>query len=113
MPVNAAWVTAVVALMSILAALIGWSVRGAWRTFRRADRFLEDWNGVPADEGHSPRPGVMERLVRLERQMTDVQEQVHLNSGHSLKDAVTRTEHAVRRLEASVDQLRGSGDAPS
>ena len=47
------------------------------------------------DRGHERRPGVMERLALLEHGLADVQSQVHLNSGHTLRDVVTRTEAAV------------------
>jgi hypothetical protein len=103
--VNPAWVAALAALAGIVFGLLGWICRGLIRFVRRLYDFLEDWQGNAGDAGHTPRPGVMERLVKLEHvqadvqaQVGDVQAQVHLNSGTSLKDAVTRT-------EARVDQL--------
>jgi hypothetical protein len=115
-PVNPAWIAALVALITLVLAIIGWTGRTLWHIFRRADQFLEDWNGIPADHrGHEERPGVLERLAQLERGLADVQAQVHLNSGHSLKDVVTRTEAAVANntsqltaLKQVVDRLEGA-----
>jgi hypothetical protein len=101
-----AWIVALTALAGVLAGLLTWVGRTTWRVFRKTDQFLEDWNGIPADRGHEARAGVMERLARLEHQVNDVQAQVHLNSGHSLRDVVTRTEEAVGRLESSVKQIK-------
>jgi hypothetical protein len=105
--VNPAWIAAIGSLAGIVLGLVVWIARSSWRLFRRTDQFLEDWNGVPADTGHEIRPGVLQRLAQLEHQMTDVQGQVHLNSGHSLRDEVQRTETTVSVLQGQVGQLQG------
>jgi hypothetical protein len=105
--VNPAWIAAICALTTIIFAVIGWVGRGSWRFLRKVWRFLEDWNGTPADShGHEGRSGVMERLVLLEQGLADVQAQVHLNSGHSMKDAVARTEAAVSNNTAQLTALK-------
>jgi hypothetical protein len=103
--VNPAWVAAAAALSTLVLAIAGWFLRGAWRGFRKAEQFLEDWNGIPADPGHERRPGVMERLAQLEHGMTDIRGEVHLNSGHSLRDEVQRTEAAVGELTVKLDKV--------
>lgn len=108
---NPAWVAALAALAGVLLGVLTWWARVLWHGFRRADQFLEDWNGVSADKGHQARPGVMERLARLENRVNDVQSQVHLNSGHSLRDVVTRTEDAVGQLQGQVRELKEAVDA--
>lgn len=105
---NPAWVTAITALAAIVLGLLGWAGRKAWNGFRRTDQFLEDWAGTPADGGHSARPGVMERLANLEHSMADVRSQVNLNSGHSLRDEIQRTEAAVGTLTGKVADLQVS-----
>lgn len=98
---------------------MGFALRGAWRTFRHADEFLEDWRGRPAGPGRARQPGVMERLTELEdgqRRADDraaagagrldaqdavlaaIRAEVSLNSGHSVKDVV---QEILRRLPAS------------
>lgn len=81
----------VAALLAGLAALgglsgLGWRlVRAAWRFGRRIDDFLSDWFGEQARPGIPARPGVMERLQTVEKEVT-------YNDGTSLKDAVRRIE---------------------
>jgi hypothetical protein len=108
--VNPAWVAALAALAGIVLTVLGWLLRRLWRAFRRTDQFLEDWNGTPADPGHERRPGVMERLAQLEHGMADIQGQVHLNSGSSLRDEVQRTEAAVEVLNGKVSKLQAAVD---
>jgi len=114
--VNPAWVAALVALITLVLAVLGWILRVTWRAFKRVDQFLEDWNGRAGDSrGHVPMPGVMERLVRVEQSharletgLADIQGQVHLNGGGSLRDEVTRNTAAVGRLSGKVDRLHDS-----
>lgn len=107
---NPVWVAAVGSFAGVVAGVLVWLGRRFWRFFKRTNQFFEDWNGVDGDPGHPGRPGVMERMVRLETSMIDVQSQVHLNSGHSLRDEVQRTEAAVADLTVKVDNLQGSVD---
>ena len=102
---NPAWVAALVALVTLVLAVLGWVFRVIWRAFKRTDQFLEDWNGAAGDRAHEARPGVMERLVQLEHSMTDIQGQVHLNSGHSMRDEVQRIEAAVEVLDGKVERI--------
>lgn len=103
-----AWIAALCALVGLVFGTLAWLGRGSWRFFRKTDQFLEDWNGVLADNrGHEGHPGVMQRLAQLEHQMTDVQAQVHLNSGHTLRDEVQRTEATVGQLQGQVLSLQG------
>lgn len=55
----------VVPLVSTVGALAGF---GMWlrKLMRRLDNLLEDWNGTEARPGVPRRPGVMERLERIE-----------------------------------------------
>lgn len=93
-----------------MSGILIWAGRIVWRIFRRGDQFFEDWNGTVATPGHEARPGVLERMVSLEHQMRDVQYQVHLNGGRSMRDAVTRTEASVGDLHDKVEQLTTSVD---
>ncbi len=108
-PVNPAWVGALAALITLCLAVFGWLGRRLWRGFRMVYLFLQDWNGVPADSrGHEARPGIMARLTLLEHNLTDVQGQVHLNGGGSLRDEVSRNTAAVGALCGKVDRLHAA-----
>lgn len=54
-----------VPLASMVGVLAGF---GVWlrKLMRRLDNLLEDWNGAEARPGVPRRPGVMERLERIE-----------------------------------------------
>jgi len=51
----------------------------------RDEEFRADWYGQPARPGRDPQPGVMERLVGIERELRS-------NGGGTLRDAVNRLE---------------------
>jgi hypothetical protein len=96
------WVVAAVSLFGLISGLAVWSTRGVWRTFRKTDQFLEDWNGREASPGHVREPGVMERLAALEHSVSNntsrldgqdtvlaaIKAELTYNSGHSVKDMV-------------------------
>ncbi len=78
------WSVAITAIIGLLA----WVIRAVRRIARTVDDFAEDWNGTPERRGVPARPGVMERLGRIEHEL-------HPNSGLSLRDAVNRIEDSV------------------
>lgn len=85
----------VLILWATLGPAIALVLAGAWRLFRsirrvavRIDEFMDDWAGQPARPGVHRRPGVMERLERIEHELKP-------NSGESLRDAVNRIEAQV------------------
>lgn len=74
----------------------GWKVsKMVVRTMRRLNRLVDDWMGVPASPGQPARPGVMERLSRLERTASATLAEVKPNGGNSIKDQITRIETAT------------------
>ncbi|GAB3224083.1 hypothetical protein GCM10027447_12320 [Glycomyces halotolerans] len=82
------------------AATVLWKLgRGVVRLLRQVRTFLEDWNGEPERPGVPARPGVLERLERLDAQ-------VHPNSGSSLRDAVDETRQLLRGHIADPDAHR-------
>jgi hypothetical protein len=77
---------------AVLAALAGigrWIVLPSFRLARAIWHFLEGWNGEPARDGQPAVPGLLERVHRIESEVTR-------NGGSSLKDAVIRTEETLR-----------------
>ena len=115
-----AWIVAAVSLATVLAAIFGWILRKIFRVLRLVVRFTDDYFGEPASSGRAERPGVMTRLDRVEKVIQDmssriqsnskmVQEisaQVHVNSGHSLRDVVSRTEASVSDIQKSIEDLK-------
>lgn len=104
-----AWIVAIVAAATAAIGVLLWMGRGMWRTFRRTDQFLEDWNGTKQSPGHPRQHGVMERLADLEAGQSVLIEKAHagelrldhqdlvletirsevtLDHGQSMKDAV-------------------------
>jgi len=66
--------------------------RKGWR-----DRFMRDWMGEPAEPGRDAVPGVMERLNRLDGELSH-------NGGKSIKDVVDRLEE---KMDNVIDSLQG------
>lgn len=77
------------------------AVAWVFRTLRKINGFLEDWNGEDARPGWPKRLGVMERLVELEHHARTIVHEVQPNSGQSLRDSVQRIEeHTVPSRES-------------
>lgn len=62
------------------------------------EKFRRDWEGEEEVPGRSKVPGVMERLNRLDGELSH-------NGGSSLKDAVARTENIVVCLDDRLDRI--------
>ena len=62
--------------------------------FTWLDKFRRDWEGEEAEPGRGRVPGVMERLNKLDGELSN-------NGGSSLKDA-------VQRIEFKLDKLQGN-----
>ena len=62
------------------------------------DRFRRDWDGEEGEPGRDRTPGVMERLNRLDGELSH-------NGGSSLKDAVARTENIVVCLDERLERI--------
>lgn len=75
---------AATALMATIAAA-GWM----WRKLGRPlHLFLLDWRGEPPRAGFPGRPGVPERLERLEVRVAKVEAELSPNHGRSVRDRV-------------------------
>ncbi|MDF2705554.1 MAG: hypothetical protein K0R62_1206 [Nonomuraea muscovyensis] len=91
------WCVAGTALAGILVLL--WRlVRGVRQVVVRVDDFVDDWQGVPSRPGVPERPGVMARLDAIEGRLSNVEHELHPNSGSSLRDAVDRVDRRTRQL---------------
>lgn len=65
---------------------------------KKLDTFFRDWEGTPAEPGRDAVPGVMERLNKLDGELSK-------NSGKSVKDAVTRIEKRMEEGNKKFDEL--------
>lgn len=87
-------------------AIIGLSIWAAVRPLVKAvskinhdlDTFMRDWKGTPAEPGRDAVPGVMERLNRLDGELSK-------NSGKSVKDTVNRIEKRLIDGDKKFDEL--------
>lgn len=87
-----------------LGVLIG---GGKWMigTMKKINDFLEDWRGEDARPGYPGRPGVLERLVKLEEHAATTTHEVTPNSGSSIKDQLNRVDLALPEILRAVEQV--------
>jgi len=91
----------VITFVLLIGKLPFWrSIRRSWQRFQR---FQDDWEGVPGDDGHSAIPGVMQRLNRIDGEF-------QRNGGQSMKDALVAVAVAAedygKRLDDLVTEIR-------
>jgi hypothetical protein len=76
-------------------------VRKAHKLLDSWSSFVRDWNGEPEEPGREAVPGVMQRLNKLDGELSH-------NGGSSLKDSVDRLEKnqdkLIRKIEEAEDQ---------
>lgn len=89
-------------IVAITGALLGLRsiILPVWKRIKAAldklDSFMKDWEGEPARKGRSRVPGVMERLNKLDGELSH-------NGGSSIKDAVKRIENKLVEIDARLD----------
>jgi hypothetical protein len=62
------------------------------------EMFMRDWKGEPSMPGRDPVPGVMERLNKVDGELSR-------NSGSSLKDSVIRIEAKLNKMDARINRV--------
>lgn len=90
-----------------LGVLIG---GGKWMigTMKKINDFLEDWRGETARPGYPGRPGVLERLVKLEEHVATTSHEVQPNSGSSMKDQLNRIDKAIPDVVSRLEALEAA-----
>lgn len=98
------WCGGLVVVGGGLGVLIG---GGKWMfgTLRKINDFLEDWRGEDSRPGYPGRPGVLERLVKLEEHAATTTHEVQPNSGSSMKDAINRIDSRTAIIPDVVSRL--------
>ena len=90
-------------IVAITGAILGLTqvVFPLWRKVNRLfdswSSFVRDWNGEAAEPGREAVPGVMQRLNKLDGELSH-------NGGTSLKDAVDRLEKNQDRLFRKIEE---------
>mgnify|MGYP007116842276 CR=1 FL=1 len=92
-----AWAAAVTAVLTAGALLYRYVFRPAWKFIRAVQLFLSDWNGSAARPGVKKRPGVLERLDRIEW---------HVGNGSqvALREVVDETQRTLDSHLREADQ---------
>ena len=84
---------------------VGGMLAVVWRKIIRPVLMMaKDWNGEPARAGVEKRPGVMERLDNHDKMLSTIHDEVNLNHGGSIKDAVHRIEADVQKINDRLDK---------
>ena len=85
---------AVAGAIAAVVAVLAVPIKKVKIFFNWLDKFRRDWEGEEAEPGRDKVPGVMERLNRLDGELSN-------NGGSSLKDAVQRIEFKLDRLQGN------------
>lgn len=85
---------AIAGALAAVVAVIAVPIKKIKVFFTWLDKFRRDWEGEEAEPGRDRVPGVMERLNRLDGELSN-------NGGSSLKDAVNRIEFKLDRLQGN------------
>lgn len=83
-----------------LLTVMGKVVRWMFRTLKRIQRFLDDWQGEPARPGVEARPGFPKRIATLEGEVAGVRAIVSNGLSSTVDDI-------QRRLGRVEDHLHG------
>ena len=78
--------------------IVGAAVKG-WKVIKRLNHFLDDVMGEEERPGVPARPGLMERVMRVEHELFP-------NSGASLRDQTNRIESTITEIGEAVTTLR-------
>ncbi len=70
---------------------------------KRQDEFESDWYGEPARAGVDARPGMMERVRNIEKEL-------HPNGGSTMRDAINETRATTGELRTGFGELRAAFD---
>jgi hypothetical protein len=73
-------------------------IKAIYKINHQLDSFMRDWDGTPAEPGRDAVPGVMQRLNRLDGELSR-------NGGKSVKDTVNRIEKRLIEGDKKFDDL--------
>jgi len=73
-------------------------IKAIYKINHQLDSFMRDWDGTPAEPGRDAVPGVMQRLNRLDGELSR-------NGGKSVKDTVNRIEKRLIEGDKKFNDL--------
>lgn len=79
-------------------------VSKAMKLVKQFIHFLDDYFGEEERPGFAGRPGMQERLKRMEDDMKSIVYEMKPNSGSSIKDAINRIEKRLEALEEKTSK---------
>lgn len=93
-----AWAGVIIAVggaLGVIYKLVNPIVRKTKSLLTSLDLFTKDWFGDEGDHLHPRRPGVLERLITVEKELQH-------NGGSSIKDAVKRIETKLNTMDSRL-----------
>lgn len=75
------------------------------KSIKRFIHFLDDYFGEEARPGFEGRPGMQERLRKIENEVEHISYEMKPNSGTSIKDAINRIEKRITALEEKDNKI--------
>ncbi len=94
----AAGITAITTALFALGKLLKPLVTRVMNLLQETETFVRDWSGEPAGPGRDAIPGVMERLNKMDGELSR-------NGGKSVKDTVNRIEKRLIEGDKKFDDL--------
>jgi hypothetical protein len=88
-------------ILGVIAATMAFAIPIGKKVARITDtwsRFIRDWEGETEEPGRDAVPGVMERLNKLDGELSH-------NGGSSIKDAVSRIENILCNLDDRMSSI--------
>jgi hypothetical protein len=94
------WAGAIVALggaVGVIWKLVSPIAKKTRSLMEALDLFTKDWFGDEGDVHHPRKPGMLERMTKVEAELKH-------NGGSSIKDAVKRIEDKLNKVEKRLDE---------
>lgn len=95
-----AWAGSIIALggaVGVLYKLVSPIVKKTKALMEALDLFTKDWFGDEGDDLHPRKPGMLERMAKVETELKH-------NGGSSIKDAVRRIEGKLTEIDSRLDE---------
>jgi hypothetical protein len=95
-----AWAGAIIAVggaIGVVYKLTSPIVKKTRRLIEALDLFTKDWFGDEGDDLHPRKPGMLERMSKVELELKH-------NGGSSIKDAVRRIEKKLTEIDTRLDE---------
>jgi len=80
----------------LLARVIFPIIKSAKKIIDQVDDFMEDWKGTETRDGRAGTPGVMQRLNKIDGELSH-------NGGSSIKDSVHRIEVKIEEIDTLLE----------